>query len=294
MRPNALPALLGPLLVLVASLALAYSTGAPPSVTGAPAVGGVSAEGTCSNCHSGGAAATFQILDLPDYYVPDSVYVIRVRMTNGASGPTRGGFQLTAVRKSDGQGAGTFDISGLFGMKVILGTGAYSSRQYVQHTGQVYSPGSLEWQFRWRAPGSDDGRMYFFSSGVNSNGNGSTSLDGAVLARDSVESFAVLGASERTSGPVDLLQPATPNPSRGSTSMGYSLTRAADVELAVFDAGGRRVRTLLSGWQQAGTGRVTWDGHRDDGAAAGPGVYWAQLRAYGSRPLPAQRITLTR
>ena len=43
--------------------------------------------------------------------------------------------------------------------------------------------------------------------------------------------------------------------------------------LTIYDLGGRRVRTLLSGVQQAGPGRTTWDGRDDSGRGAATGIY---------------------
>jgi hypothetical protein len=179
-------------------------------------------------------------------------------------------------------------------LEVIAGTGVRSSRRYVQQAAPAHNSGSVVWQFRWRAPASDEGRVHFFGAGLSTNNDGTTSFDRVVLARDSVEAPAVLSVRESASRSVDALLPAIPNPSHGTASLEYSLVHASRIELAVFDAQGRRVRMLLSGWQPAGNGQATWDGHREDGSPAGPGVYWARLRVSGSRTIESQRITLTR
>jgi len=70
----------------------------------------------------------------------------------------------------------------------------------------------------------------------------------------------------------------TPNPFAGATVIEFALPRADHVGLEVFDAAGRRVRTLeAAGARSAGTHRTNWDGRRDDGAAAGPGLYFVRL-----------------
>lgn len=47
--------------------------------------------------------------------------------------------------------------------------------------------------------------------------------------------------------------------------------------LDVYDISGRHVARLMDGWQIAGSSAATWDGRRDDGGNAGPGVYFARL-----------------
>ncbi len=56
---------------------------------------------------------------------------------------------------------------------------------------------------------------------------------------------------------------------------------AADLEVRVFDARGRRVRTLAFGRPapRAGVVELEWDGHTDGGARAGPGLYFVRARA---------------
>jgi hypothetical protein len=66
--------------------------------------------------------------------------------------------------------------------------------------------------------------------------------------------------------------PAMPNPFRGTTTLSYALAKGGAVELAVYGVDGRKVATLASGVQEAGTYRLSWDG-----AGARPGLYYARL-----------------
>jgi len=68
-----------------------------------------------------------------------------------------------------------------------------------------------------------------------------------------------------------------PNPFTGSTVLRFAVRRAGDVRLRVFDAAGRRVRDLESGYRGAGSYEVSWDGRNDDGRLAAAGVYVARL-----------------
>jgi hypothetical protein len=78
------------------------------------------------------------------------------------------------------------------------------------------------------------------------------------------------------------LQGARPNPFEHETTIAFRLDRERAVDLTVVDAGGRTVRVLASGQTfGAGPQAVAWDGRRDDGRVASPGVYWARLRWAG-------------
>jgi glucose/arabinose dehydrogenase len=87
--------------------------------------------------------------------------------------------------------------------------------------------------------------------------------------------------------------PPRPSPAIGAVTLRYTLPGAARVSLAVFDAGGRRVRVLEPA-QQKGPDRydVRWDGTDDAGRSVRPGIYFARLEVSG-RALE-RRIALLR
>jgi len=74
---------------------------------------------------------------------------------------------------------------------------------------------------------------------------------------------------------------AAPNPFHGSTTFAFGLARTGPVDLVLYSVGGRRVRTLVSGTQEAGEYRFTWDGRDDHGHAVAAGVYYLRLVADG-------------
>ena len=75
------------------------------------------------------------------------------------------------------------------------------------------------------------------------------------------------------------LAPPAPSPTRGPTRLSWTQARAERVSLAIFDAQGRLVRTLVDGLaRDAGSHTVTWDGTDGAGRRAGPGLYFARLR----------------
>ena len=71
------------------------------------------------------------------------------------------------------------------------------------------------------------------------------------------------------------------NPSRGDARLHYGLPRTARVTLAIFDAGGRRVRELASGTVEAGMHTVAWDGRNARGGPVAAGFYVARFEVEG-------------
>lgn len=70
-----------------------------------------------------------------------------------------------------------------------------------------------------------------------------------------------------------------PNPFNPTTTVAFDLPWAGEVSLIVYDVGGRRVRTLVSGYRGAGAYAIDWDGTNDDGARVASGVYLYRLVA---------------
>jgi hypothetical protein len=77
------------------------------------------------------------------------------------------------------------------------------------------------------------------------------------------------------------IHPASPNPFRGATRIGFDLPEASGVRLQVLDARGRLVRTLVNGTYPAGRHQGIWDGRDEDGEDASAGVYFCRLEAGG-------------
>jgi hypothetical protein len=73
----------------------------------------------------------------------------------------------------------------------------------------------------------------------------------------------------------------TPNPFNPSTTISFELARAGRVELEVFDAAGRRVKSLVDGTRSSGRYEVQWNGTDDGGRSVASGVYHYRLRADG-------------
>ena len=70
-----------------------------------------------------------------------------------------------------------------------------------------------------------------------------------------------------------------PNPFNPRTMIRYNLPAAADVQLVIYDAMGRRVRTLVAVAQSSGSHAAGWDGTDEGGRPVPSGVYVYHLRA---------------
>jgi carboxypeptidase T len=77
-------------------------------------------------------------------------------------------------------------------------------------------------------------------------------------------------------GRVVELRNAFPNPAADGTTLTYYLPEDGQVELAMFDAAGRRVAVLADGFETAGEHAVSWDA-----SDCAPGVYLYRLTAGG-------------
>ncbi|MEZ4655890.1 MAG: FlgD immunoglobulin-like domain containing protein, partial [Candidatus Eisenbacteria bacterium] len=70
-----------------------------------------------------------------------------------------------------------------------------------------------------------------------------------------------------------------PNPFSPSAEIHFGLTESGPVRLAVYDAGGRLLRSLASGDLPAGEHAVRWDGTDDAGRSMPAGIYFLRLQS---------------
>ena len=80
--------------------------------------------------------------------------------------------------------------------------------------------------------------------------------------------------------PIDFaLHQNHPNPFNPHTMIRFDLPAPRDVTLAIFDARGRLVRTLVNGPETAGVHTVIWDGCDDAGHQVSSGLYLCRIKA---------------
>ncbi|HYM80385.1 MAG TPA: choice-of-anchor V domain-containing protein [Candidatus Limnocylindria bacterium] len=300
--------------VCFATAAFAFSIGPLPSKTGAPSVAGRPAEPLCTQCHQGNApnspGGMLEILDVPERYEPGVTYPMRVRLTFGDHPELtvpKWGFQITSVHAGTGRGIGGWVHSPE--LKVVSATSAsWPGRQYLEHGGDWTSDtasvhygdmGPVEWQFAWTAPPLDSGAVYFFAAGNAANGDGCSFCGGDFIftARDTIlppDTIAVDVPWPSNEPFVNLLEAPSPNPFNQCVDLSFTVASSGHVDLSIYDVQGRKVRTLMKGWHEAGPGSSFWNGKQDDGAAAANGVYFVRLRAPGLERPMVHRLTLSR
>jgi flagellar hook assembly protein FlgD len=69
-----------------------------------------------------------------------------------------------------------------------------------------------------------------------------------------------------------------PNPFNPSTIIYFELAKAENIEITIFDILGREIRTLFSGFHNAGVDQINWDGRNNFNQGVSAGVYLCQLR----------------
>lgn len=181
---------------LVSGVALAYNGGPPESSTAAPPIGALPAEGSCYDCHDDGSLNTggsVTLVNAPTHYTPGQTYVMTVRVTSSQTAGNSGrkwGFQLTAIRASDGEGTGTFaNVSGQ-GTMIASGSNEFASRRYIEVSSgdRAGTASPAEWQVQWTAPSAGTGQVLFYFTGVAANGaqasNGDWVYTGALSTLD--------------------------------------------------------------------------------------------------------------
>jgi len=249
---------------LVPSVILAYSSGPPNGMTGAPG------EGTCHDCHasfplnSGNGALS---INGPTAFQGGQTYPITIQLAD--QGQSRWGFEFTPLNQ------GTITI-----------TDASHTQQsqagqnvYVKHTSTGTYPGTpngpTTWTFNWTAPSNPPASITFYAAGNAANNNGNNTGD--YIYTTSFTTQLATGIEDETPlTPTSLALSNFPNPFNPSTTISFQLPRAGEILLEVYNTGGQRVETLINGFEQAGTRTATWD------ASAFPsGVYLYNLTFEG-------------
>jgi hypothetical protein len=256
------------MILVLPTLALAYSGGPPDGMTGAPP-----SNNTCVQCHStnplNSGNGSFSI-DGPTEYVPGQVYPITVTLQD--PGQSRWGFEFTPLDK------GTLQITDA----VNTQSSASGGNGYVKHTSagthDDTPDGPVSWTFNWTAPAVDEGEIVFYAAGNAANSNNASSGDFIYAASFATQPATGLPAA----APRDFaLLGAAPNPFNPATVLSYRMDQAGEARLEVYDLMGRLVETLAQGWQSAGEHQALWAGRDRNGRAAASGVYLARLEIKG-------------
>jgi putative hemolysin len=133
------------------------------------------------------------------------------------------------------------------------------------------------------------GDLVDWSTGLTVRFDASEDASGSVVEAG-LDAFSVSALVCDASGVADdaastrqlALEANRPNPFSAETRISFSLPREGRVELSVYDAAGRLVRTLLaSELRPAGEQTVAWDGRDGAGRSVAAGAYFCRLTADG-------------
>ena len=274
------------LLLLSASLALAWSSGPPDGRTGAPG------EGNCTACHTtfplDSGSGSFDIATGSSNYNPDEVYTVVVELSDPDA--SRWGFELTFI-DNEGFAAGT--LSNVDGNTQVT---TASGRDYGKQTstgtfnGQV---ASATWMMQWIAPAAGAGTIELYGMGNASNGNFGSSGDHIYSFSSTFEENNETSVDPYAS--FALLNPNYPNPFNPKTRIPFSLEKESWVRLSIYDARGRLVTVLEDGPMGSGSHERSWAGQDSRGQSQPSGVYLARLtNDRGEDMAPARKMILSK
>ncbi|PJA28925.1 MAG: hypothetical protein CO189_03765 [candidate division Zixibacteria bacterium CG_4_9_14_3_um_filter_46_8] len=83
-----------------------------------------------------------------------------------------------------------------------------------------------------------------------------------------------------------------PNPFNARTTITYQVPNAGNVRLDIYDILGRKVRTLVDGFNLIGPHQVSWDALNDNGGTVSTGIYFYRL--VGNGYAETKRMTLVK
>jgi hypothetical protein len=193
--------------------------------------------------------------------------------------------------------------SGIFSLADVNGDGIPDLALVKMVTGQPYG---LLSTIRGTGNGSF-GERYEFS--VSLPGFGSTYGYGWMYETDKVLSYdfnqdrcadfvipcygtsniAVVLSGKNTSVHVEnILSPPvlfqnSPNPFNASTTIYYSIYHPGMYELAIYDVLGRKIMTIINGFQSNGEHSVVWNGKEENGTESASGFYFYTLKEKGGK-----------
>lgn len=156
------------------------------------------------------------------------------------------------------------------------GGGATDKSQLLKWAADQYLAWSLadpvSWKERLR-----NGAIYEYQHNRN------PFVDHPEFASAIYDSANTTGVGDRADLPMHAMQQAaSPNPFQARTTLVYDLPRSTRVTLAIYDASGRLVRTLVpASLQEAGRHAFDWDGRDNAGATTATGLYFSRLQVEG-------------
>ena len=155
-------------------------------------------------------------------------------------------------------------------------------------------------------PNNDQGKVRvakLFSGDIDNDGNGDVIFSSASFATDKPQLFMVEHEEEVIVVNIDhndsdiipnkiSLDQNFPNPFNPATAFQYNLAESGIIELTITDIIGRKVTTLISGYQRSGNHNVLWTGKDSNGNQVPSGIYFYNLKS-GSNII-TKKMTLSK
>ena len=155
-------------------------------------------------------------------------------------------------------------------------------------------------------PNNDQGKVRvakLFSGDIDNDGNGDVIFSSASFATDKPQLFMVEHEEEVIGVNIDhndsdiipnkvSLEQNFPNPFNPATAFQYNLAESGIIELTITDIIGRKVTTLISGYQRSGNHNVLWTGKDSNGNQVPSGIYFYNLKS-GSNII-TKKMTLSK
>ena len=155
-------------------------------------------------------------------------------------------------------------------------------------------------------PNNDQGKVRvakLFSGDIDNDGNGDVIFSSASFATDKPQLFMVEHEEEVIVVNIDhndsdiipnkvSLEQNFPNPFNPATAFQYNLAESGTIELTITDIIGRKVTTLISGFQRSGNHNLLWTGKDSNGNQVPSGIYFYNLKS-GSNII-TKKMTLSK
>jgi len=123
----------------------------------------------------------------------------------------------------------------------------------------------------------DGATLYEIVLEADTDGDGIYERIAGSIVMSTYDASQTVGVRPPVVTPADIRLVAAPNPFLGGSSIGFTLARADDVTLGVYDLSGRAVRVLQRGRLAAGVHQMQWNGRDERGERVPAGVYFVRL-----------------
>ena len=155
-------------------------------------------------------------------------------------------------------------------------------------------------------PNNDQGKVRvakLFSGDIDNDGNGDVVFSSASFATDKPQLFMIEHEEETVVASIDDNNPHIfpnkpsieqnyPNPFNPSTSFHYNLPNSGIIEITITDVIGRKVITLVKGYQRSGNHNILWTGNDNMGNQVPSGIYFYNLKSESS--IVTKKMTLSK